>query len=174
MCNYKLWLILDMLVRQGYGELMASIYPLRFASQMREHLRALRKRQGLTQAELGAQLGVSQARVAEIEANPGLVSFEQLLKLLSHLESGFLLAVGNHEVHSSLDVDLHDTSIKAAEAETHGGEALLYEHADVEEDRDRAMQMREDEEKLVREGADANEARTEREAYSFHKKKGSW
>jgi HTH-type transcriptional regulator / antitoxin HipB len=45
----------------------------------------LRKARGLTQAQLGALLGVSQARVAEIEANPGLVNFEQLMKLLSVL-----------------------------------------------------------------------------------------
>jgi HTH-type transcriptional regulator/antitoxin HipB len=45
----------------------------------------MRKARGLTQAELGALLGVSQARLAEIEANPGLVNFEQLMKLLSVL-----------------------------------------------------------------------------------------
>jgi HTH-type transcriptional regulator/antitoxin HipB len=45
----------------------------------------MRKARGLTQAQLGALLGVSQARVAEIEANPGLVNFEQLMKLLSAL-----------------------------------------------------------------------------------------
>jgi HTH-type transcriptional regulator / antitoxin HipB len=39
----------------------------------------------MTQAQLGALVGVSQARVAEIEANPGLVNFEQLMKLLSVL-----------------------------------------------------------------------------------------
>jgi HTH-type transcriptional regulator/antitoxin HipB len=69
-------------------------YPIRFSSQMREHLRALRKQQGLTQAQLGARLGVSQARIAEIEANPGLISVDQLLQLLSHLNSGLLLESG--------------------------------------------------------------------------------
>lgn len=34
---------------------------------------------------MGALIGVSQARIAEIEANPGLVNFEQLMKLLSVL-----------------------------------------------------------------------------------------
>jgi HTH-type transcriptional regulator/antitoxin HipB len=64
---------------------MASAFPVRFPDQLRQHLRALRKRHGLTQAQLGALVGVSQARIAEIEANPGLVNFEQVMKLLSVL-----------------------------------------------------------------------------------------
>lgn len=64
---------------------MAAAFPVRFPDQLRQHLRALRKRHGLTQAQLGALVGVSQARIAEIEANPGLVNFEQLMKLLSVL-----------------------------------------------------------------------------------------
>lgn len=64
---------------------MATAFPVRFPDQLRQHLRALRKRNGMTQTELGALVGVSQARVAEIEANPGLVNFEQLMKLLSVL-----------------------------------------------------------------------------------------
>jgi HTH-type transcriptional regulator/antitoxin HipB len=64
---------------------MAATFPVRFPDQLRQHLRALRKRHGLTQAQLGALVGVSQARIAEIEANPGLVNFEQLMKLLSVL-----------------------------------------------------------------------------------------
>ena len=64
---------------------MVAVFPVRFPDQLRQHLRALRKRHGLTQAQLGALIGVSQARIAEIEANPGLVNFEQLMKLLSVL-----------------------------------------------------------------------------------------
>lgn len=64
---------------------MVTTFPVRFPDQLRQHLRALRKRRGLTQAQLGALVGVSQARIAEIEANPGLVNFEQLMKLLSVL-----------------------------------------------------------------------------------------
>ena len=64
---------------------MVTVLPVRFPDQLRQHLRALRKRHGLTQAQLGALVGVSQARIAEIEANPGLVNFEQLMKLLSVL-----------------------------------------------------------------------------------------
>jgi len=131
---------------------MASIYPIRFVSQMREHLRALRKKQGLTQAQLGAQLGVSQARIAEIEANPGLVSFEQLLKLLSHLESGFLLETGEPVLRPQLGPDSHVTGTVVDEVKAH-----------VEDD---------EREELLH--PDANKADTEREGYSFHKKEGSW
>jgi HTH-type transcriptional regulator/antitoxin HipB len=66
-------------------------YPLRFVDQLRPHLKALRKKRGLTQAQAGALVGVSQARIAEIEANPGAVSLEQLAKLLSTLGATFFL-----------------------------------------------------------------------------------
>lgn len=65
---------------------MLTDYPIRFAAQLRQHLRALRKKRGLTQAQFGALVGVSQARIAEIEANPGLVSCEQMLQLLAALD----------------------------------------------------------------------------------------
>lgn len=65
---------------------MAKSYPLHFSAQLRQHLRALRQKHGLTQAQLGARIGVSQARVAEIEANPGLVSLDQILHLLAALD----------------------------------------------------------------------------------------
>lgn len=64
---------------------MVTTYPISFSAQLRQHLRALRKKRGLTQAQLGALVGVSQVRIAEIEANPGLVSFDQLMQLLSML-----------------------------------------------------------------------------------------
>lgn len=70
---------------------MADSYPLRFADQLRQHLRALRKRRGLTQSQLGKLIGVSQARIAEIEANPGAVSVEQMMQLLSTLGSTLVL-----------------------------------------------------------------------------------
>jgi HTH-type transcriptional regulator / antitoxin HipB len=74
---------------------MSTTYPIRFANQMREHLRSLRKQHGLTQAQLGALAGVSQARIAEIEAKPGLVNFDQMLQLLSLLGAGLSLDVAD-------------------------------------------------------------------------------
>ncbi|XAH23174.1 helix-turn-helix domain-containing protein [Xylophilus sp. GW821-FHT01B05] len=66
-------------------------YPIPLPSQLREHLRALRKERGLTQAALGQLLGVGQARIAEIENKPGVVSVEQLMKLLSALGASLVL-----------------------------------------------------------------------------------
>ena len=60
-------------------------YPIRLTEQLKPQLRALRKARGLTQAQLGELIGVKQARVAEIEAHPGMVSLEQMVKLLSAL-----------------------------------------------------------------------------------------
>ena len=70
---------------------MVDAFPVRFPDQLRQHLRALRKRRRLTQAQLGALVGVSQARIAEVEANPGLVNFEQLMKLLAVLGASLSL-----------------------------------------------------------------------------------
>jgi len=66
-------------------------YPLRLADQLRAHLKSLRKQRGLTQAQLGEKLGIGQVRVAEIEAKPGSVSVDQLLKLLSTLGATLVL-----------------------------------------------------------------------------------
>lgn len=66
-------------------------FSLHLSSQLREHLRALRKARGLTQAALGRLLGVGQARIAEIESNPGAVSVDQLMKLLSALRVSMVL-----------------------------------------------------------------------------------
>jgi HTH-type transcriptional regulator/antitoxin HipB len=61
-------------------------YPLRLVSQLRAHLQALRKLRHLTQAQLGQRLGLSQVRIAEIEANPGVVSVDQLARILSAVD----------------------------------------------------------------------------------------
>ena len=66
-------------------------YPIRLAGQLKAHLRSLRKQRGLTQAQLGQRLGVGQVRIAEIEAKPGLVSVDQLVKLLSALGAGLMV-----------------------------------------------------------------------------------
>ena len=60
-------------------------YPLKMADQLRPQLQALRKQRGMTQAQLGAAIGVTQARVVEIEANPGAVSLQQVMQVLGVL-----------------------------------------------------------------------------------------
>jgi len=62
-------------------------YPVQLSTQLRQHLRSLRKAKGLTQARMADLLGVVQSRVATIEANPGSLSVEQLLKVLAALDA---------------------------------------------------------------------------------------
>lgn len=66
-------------------------YPLRFAEQLKQHLRALRAARGLTQARLAQLLGVGQSRIAEIEKNPGVMSMEQLFRVLAALDVQLVL-----------------------------------------------------------------------------------
>ena len=66
-------------------------FPLHLTRQLREHLRSLRNARGLTQAGLGRLLGVGQARIAEIESNPGAVSVDQLMRLVSALQATLVL-----------------------------------------------------------------------------------
>lgn len=60
-------------------------YPIQTPSQLASHLRALRIERGLSQAELGVMLGLSQTRIARIEADPLSISAGQLLRILSAL-----------------------------------------------------------------------------------------
>jgi HTH-type transcriptional regulator/antitoxin HipB len=53
--------------------------------QLRAALRSLRKRQRLNQTETGRLLGVSQMRIANIEAAPMKTSFEQMSRLVAAL-----------------------------------------------------------------------------------------
>ncbi len=66
-------------------------YPLKTAEQLRQQLRSLRKERGLTQARLGVLIGVTQARVVEIEANPGTVSLQQIMQVLGALGAGLVI-----------------------------------------------------------------------------------
>ncbi len=78
-------------------------YAIQLPTQLREHLRALRKERGLTQAALGRLLGVGQARIAEIENNPGVVSIDQLMRVLSALQTSLILRdeVAQSERHTA-------------------------------------------------------------------------
>ncbi|VWX61891.1 Helix-turn-helix domain-containing protein [Burkholderiales bacterium 8X] len=72
-------------------------FPIHLAPQLKQHLRALRKERGLTQAALGRLLGVGQARIAEIESNPGVVSVEQLMRVLAAMDALLVLRAGGAE-----------------------------------------------------------------------------
>lgn len=53
--------------------------PILTAAQLGQLLRSARKRSDLTQAEVGARLGLSQNRVSHLEAHADELSFKQLL-----------------------------------------------------------------------------------------------
>lgn len=71
--------------------------PVQTPQQLSSHLRSLRRRLGLTQAQLGARLGVEQARIGKIERNPGSISVEQLIQLLAVLETEILIRPRNSQ-----------------------------------------------------------------------------
>jgi HTH-type transcriptional regulator / antitoxin HipB len=79
-------------------------YPIRLTEQLKPHMKALRKARGLTQAQLGELIGVKQARMAEIEAHPGTVSLEQLVRLLSALGATLHLHVEADPVEAAASV----------------------------------------------------------------------
>jgi HTH-type transcriptional regulator/antitoxin HipB len=66
-------------------------YSVRLAEQLRPQLQALRRKRGITQAQLGAAIGVTQARIVEIEANPGLVSLQQMMRVIHALGAGLVI-----------------------------------------------------------------------------------
>lgn len=59
--------------------------PVLLPAQLSAHLKSLRQARGLSQAQLGRMLGVGQVRVANIEADPGAISVEQFMKILTLL-----------------------------------------------------------------------------------------
>ena len=60
-------------------------YAVSNPAQLRTVLRALRDSRGLSQTELGSRIGVSQRRIATIEAAPGRASFDQLSRVVAAL-----------------------------------------------------------------------------------------
>jgi len=60
-------------------------------AQLTAHLRSLRKSRSLTQSQLGQLVGMDQTRIAKIESNPGLVSVDRLLRILTALGAQVVL-----------------------------------------------------------------------------------
>jgi HTH-type transcriptional regulator/antitoxin HipB len=60
-------------------------YPVTTSRQLQAVLRALRRTRGLSQTQAGLRLGVSQKRLARIEAKPGVTGFDQIARLVSAL-----------------------------------------------------------------------------------------
>jgi len=66
-------------------------YPIQLSAQLSQHLRSFRQHRKLTQQQLAQSLGLTQSRIADIEADPGKVSVENLLKILSALKVQLIL-----------------------------------------------------------------------------------
>ena len=63
---------------------MKQVY-LQTPAQLTAHLRSLRKARRMTQAQLGALVGLDQTRIAKIERDPAVVSVGQLMRILHAL-----------------------------------------------------------------------------------------
>lgn len=57
-------------------------FQIQSPKQFAVYLRALRRSRGLTQGDLGRLIGVTGARISEIEKDPSAVGLTQVLKLL--------------------------------------------------------------------------------------------
>lgn len=66
-------------------------YRIQLASQLSQHLKSFRQYRKMTQRQLAQSLGLTQSRIAEIEATPGKISVENLLKILSALDIQLVL-----------------------------------------------------------------------------------
>ncbi len=67
-------------------------YPIRTLQQIRPLLVGLRKRAGLSQADVAGLLGVTQQSYAKIELKPAATSVERLFTILRLLGSEIVLA----------------------------------------------------------------------------------
>jgi HTH-type transcriptional regulator/antitoxin HipB len=68
-------------------------YVLQTPDQLGDHLRALRKAKGLTQRQLSVLLEVDQARISDIEKDPGAVNVAQFFRLLTALGAQAVLRI---------------------------------------------------------------------------------
>jgi HTH-type transcriptional regulator / antitoxin HipB len=59
------------------------VFPVDTPQQLRTILRSLRQSRGLTQEQLGQMLGVSQKRIARIEAAPEVTAFDQIARMVA-------------------------------------------------------------------------------------------
>jgi HTH-type transcriptional regulator / antitoxin HipB len=66
---------------------MYSLQPESYAvdtpQQLRTILRSLRQASGLTQTQLGERLGVTQKRIARIEAAPEVTAYDQIARMVT-------------------------------------------------------------------------------------------
>ena len=88
-------------------------FTVQTAAQLSVHIKSLRKARGMTQTALGLRVGVKQARMADIERNPGTVSLDQLIQILHALDARLLLA--DTRRYGTAQPDVHFVSEKLAD-----------------------------------------------------------
>lgn len=71
-----------------------SAFPLLTSTQLGRMLHSARKARKLSQAQLGARLGLSQKRVSALELDPGSISVDQLLRWCAAV--GLTLEIGTN------------------------------------------------------------------------------
>ena len=59
------------------------MYSVDTPQQLRTILRSMRQASGLTQAQLGGKIGVTQKRIARIEAAPEVTAFDQIARMVA-------------------------------------------------------------------------------------------
>lgn len=72
-------------------------FSLQYPAQFSLYVRTLRRRKRLTQHALGEMIGVTGARISQIEKDPGRVALAQVLKLLHVLGARAVLETGDGE-----------------------------------------------------------------------------
>lgn len=73
------------------------MYPVNTPQQLHTILRSLRQSRGLTQAQLGQRLGVSQKRIARIEAAPEVTAYDQIARMVTAM--GYRLVIEESPQH---------------------------------------------------------------------------
>ncbi len=79
------------------------MYSVDTPQQLRTILRALRQSRGLTQTQLGQRLGVSQKRIARIEATPEVTAFDQIARMVTAM--GYHLVIEAPPAHRVAEPD---------------------------------------------------------------------
>ena len=73
------------------------MYSVNTPQQLRTILRSMRQASGLTQAQLGERIGVTQKRIARIEAAPEVTAFDQISRMVTAM--GYRLMIEEQTAH---------------------------------------------------------------------------
>lgn len=73
------------------------MYSVDTPQQLRTILRSMRQASGLTQAQLGERIGVTQKRIARIEAAPEVTAFDQISRMVTAM--GYRLMIDEPPKH---------------------------------------------------------------------------